>query len=334
MSQRDQSQDDADSQRKRQAAPDLHSTAHALLPPSHVTSQLVPPFSQLMASAVAVSRTSNTQVAPRLHFRARNLPRAAAPTVQLVPTSRHSTSQSSVHVREQPQPFSHRHVEPAAQVATHDGQDAGQSQVPPLHCWVAAHALVHEPQVSSRKRLCSQPSFATRLQSSKSVAQAETSQTPVAQDSEALSRAQGMPQAPQSERLRIDRSQPSESIELQSSHPTSQRAVAQEPVAQVAVALSRSQGVPQPPQSSIVFSRCSQPLVATPSQSSNMASQTKPQSPERHERRALSWLGQVRSQRPQWSGLVLVSTQLPPHCSRPPVHRLTQPGTPAPLVSQ
>jgi hypothetical protein len=51
-----------------------------------------------------------------------------------------------------------------------------------------------------------------------------------------------------------------------------QLAIMQEPVAQVAVALVREQVFPQLPQSESVVNEVSQPLLRTPSQSSQSAS--------------------------------------------------------------
>jgi hypothetical protein len=91
-------------------------------------------------------------------------------------------------------------------------------------------------------------------------------QLPVAQVAVAFTRPQARPQNPQFASVVTGVSQPLASTPSQSAKPVLHVAIEQVPVPQVALALARTQGEPQLPQSVTVVSDVSQPFASIPSQ--------------------------------------------------------------------
>jgi hypothetical protein len=92
-------------------------------------------------------------------------------------------------------------------------------------------------------------------------------QLPVAHVAVACARAQAAPQAPQLASVLRVASQPLPSVPSQFPYPPLQDPIAHEPVAHVAVAFTREQGVPHEPQFVTVVRGVSQPFELLPSQS-------------------------------------------------------------------
>jgi hypothetical protein len=97
-------------------------------------------------------------------------------------------------------------------------------------------------------------------------------------------------------------SQPSSATPLQSSNPASHPASEHTPAEHSAVPFGAEHTFPQPPQfwtSALVG--CSQPVLASPSQSSNPASHTSAHAPDWHTAVPFGPLGQTLEHAPQWS---------------------------------
>lgn len=121
------------------------------------------------------------------------------------------------------------------------------------------------PQLLTVLSGVSQPLLAAASQLPKPLLHVPSVQLPVAHDSEAFARLQGMPQPLQLVVVRMLVSQPSLGSPSQLEKPVLQLGV-QTPPLQAVVPLSLSQIVPQAPQFEVVFSGVSQPFSLLPSQ--------------------------------------------------------------------
>jgi hypothetical protein len=133
------------------------------------------------------------------------------------------------------------------------------------------HATPQPPQLASEVRAVSHPSTSDMLQLPQPASQLETAQVPVVHVSVEFGRTQAVPQVPQSVTVRMDVSQPLESMLSQSSRPTLQLPMLQTPVEQSAVANAREHVIPQPPQFASVRVLVSQPSATLPLQSAQPA---------------------------------------------------------------
>jgi len=136
-----------------------------------------------------------------------------------------------------------------------------------------SQTVPQEPQFVRVLSGVSQPLLAIPSQLPKPGAHATSAQLPLVQVSDAFGRSHTVPQAPQLVSEVSGVSQPFASTESQLPYPEPHDAMAHMPVPQVAVALARVQATLQPPQSVSERSDRSQPLLATPSQSSKFALQ-------------------------------------------------------------
>jgi hypothetical protein len=132
--------------------------------------------------------------------------------------------------------------------------------------FVLVQAVAHAPQCASEVRLCSQPLAEFPSQSPSPGVQSVATQAPVAQVAFLPAKLQVVPQLAQSVRVLSAVSQPFAGLLSQSPKPALQMVSAQVPVAQLAVAFARAQGMPQAPQLDVVVSGASQPLAAFTSQ--------------------------------------------------------------------
>ncbi len=134
----------------------------------------------------------------------------------------------------------------------------------------AAFGRLHEtpqpPQFVRVLSAVSQPVLSMPSQFPAPLLHERIAQLPVAHVAVAPAREQGTSHPPQLVSVRMERSQPSDAVPLQSSYPELQETTSHEPVAQLSLAFASAQLVPQPPQFTSVVSDVSQPFELVPSQ--------------------------------------------------------------------
>jgi hypothetical protein len=167
-----------------------------------------------------------------------------------------------------------------------------------------AHGTPHAPQLVSVLVRVSQPFDVMPSQLPNPGRHSTSVQMPAAHEATAFGNVQVTPHAPQFESVRIDVSQPSVVIMLQSSKPAAQVVTRHMPLEQSPVPLEGAHTVPHDPQSVLVVSAVSHPLIARPSQSPQLRShETTSHMPVSHDDVALGSEHTV-AQAPQWSVVV------------------------------
>lgn len=172
---------------------------------------------------------------------------------------------------------------------SHHGAPPAQSSRPELHTQARETQVApvpqlfpHAPHVVLLSRLASQPLASLPSQLANPGLQLPMWQDPPEQLAVAFVRVHATPQPPQSLVVSSGRSQPSASLPLQSSKRLLQVWMAHVRVAHVAVAFAREHPVPQLPQSLVVLSGRSQPLLTLPSQLPNPGMQLGTHAPALH----------------------------------------------------
>jgi hypothetical protein len=191
-----------------------------------------------------------------------------------------------------------------------------------------AHGTPQAPQLVSVFVRVSQPFDVTPSQLPNPGRHSTSVQMPAEHEATAFANVQVTPHAPQFVSVRMDVSQPSVVIMLQSSKPAAQVVTRHMPLEQSPVPLEGAHTVPHEPQSTLVVSGVSQPLIARPSQSPQLRSHdTISHVPVSHDEVALG-SEQTEAHAPQWSvvvsGCSQPSTGIPLQSPYPGSQRITE----------